>query len=145
HDRLFRFAETQRIATGTVLLRDHSVTQAHTDTTAGASSARSEHRLHTTYEYLPARPVDVQPHIGRVALEQLRRDERVYAGEASAPHLSPGHAFKVERRSDASLDGTYVVTSLRTHGRDPQFMEEGHADAEALIQELDAVRATDAF
>ncbi len=146
YDRLFRFSETQRVSTGTVLIRDHTATQAHADTVAGASSPGGHgHRLHTTYEYLPARPMDIHPRLGTIALEQLRRDSRVYAGEASAPLLAAGHLFRVEGRTDASLDGTYVLTSMRTRGHEPQLVGDATADPDTLVQELASVRATDAF
>lgn len=152
-DRAFELAERHSLSTAAVSLRDYDAGHANVDwalsasrwTGGGKADEEPFADLRTRYEFRPAKTFDMKQAAGTTALDQSRRDARVYEGSCASTALGAASIFVISQHTDPDLDGSYLVTELETTGRDPRWEPSHEAEQSSFHQLVTALRAEDRF
>ncbi|MFO0554183.1 MAG: type VI secretion system tip protein TssI/VgrG [Polyangiaceae bacterium] len=145
--RLVSFCERLALTPTAVFIRDYNPAQGSVIDAEATGPVPSPLSV---YEYLPVHPLTPADASAQTLLAQATARARVFTGAGASSALRVGHGFQVTDHEEASLDGTYVVTSLTTRGQSSHLQprqENGSslAPTERLRQELEALAATDCF
>jgi type VI secretion system secreted protein VgrG len=116
-EHVSRFAAARRLRPGKVVLRDFNFLTPHADLTA-QTLANADHDMEA-YEH-PGRYAAAADggKVGKIRLEEQRRNIALFQAESDAAGLAPGVGFEIIEHPVLSLDGRYRVTEISHSGDD---------------------------